>query len=324
LNFFMPKISVVMPVYNAEAYLDQAIRSVLGQSFEDFELICINDGSTDESGKILNNWAIRDQRIRLISRSNTGIVGALNEGLAAAQGELIARMDADDVCLRSRLTNQVSYMNSHHDCVVVGATALLIDQEGSPIKRWEVPADHASIEKLHLDGRAGQIIHPSVMMRRSAVIAAGGYRPEWQWIEDYDLFLRLADVGILANLQEDLLLYRLNLCGVTQRTRKQQEQLTTKLCNQVRRQKGLRAISREEIEATVERKPEDVLANWIEWAWEAGNYRTAQKHAKRLLRIHKYETRSWRLFLKAYLGALSVPIAVAKRTLLKQFNLQVL
>jgi glycosyltransferase involved in cell wall biosynthesis len=320
----MPLISVIIPIYNAANYLDQAIRSVLGQSFGDFELICVNDGSTDRSGEVLNKWVSHDQRIRLISQSNTGIVGALNAGLTVARCELIARMDADDICLPMRFEKQVVYMNSHQDCVAVGSTAVLIDQDASPIKRWEVPAEHETISRLHLEGMAGQIIHPSVLMRKSAIVAAGGYRPEWQWIEDYDLFLRLAELGKLANLQEDLLLYRLNICGVTRSRRKQQEHLTTKLCNQIRQQKGLPAISRDKIEAMAESKPDDVLAEWIEWAWRAGNYRTAQKHAKSLICLRKFEIRSWRLFLKAYLGLLSTPIVLSKRRFLKRFNFQLL
>jgi glycosyltransferase involved in cell wall biosynthesis len=311
-----------MPVFNAANYLEHAIGSVLLQSHADFEFICINDGSTDRSGEILNHWAGRDQRIRLITRSNTGIVGALNDGLAIARGDLVARMDADDICLPSRFEKQVSYMNEHHDCVAVGSTAMLIDVEADHVKRWEVPADHAEISQLHLEGRAGQIIHPSVMMRKTTVLQAGGYHSEWLWVEDYDLFLRLADLGKLANLQEDLLMYRLNPDGVTRSKRKQQVQLTSTLCNQVRLQKGLPAISRKEFEATLEIKQEDVLAEWIEWAWRAGNYRTAQKHSRRLLHSRKYEARSWRLFLKAYLGLYFVPLAHAKRILLKRLNLQ--
>jgi hypothetical protein len=94
------------------------------------------------------------------------------------------------------------------------------------------------------------------------------------------------------------------------------------LCNQFRQQKGLPAISRDKIEATAENKPDDVLANWIEWAWRAGNYHTAQKHAKSLLRLRKFEIRSWRLFLKASLGSFAIPIGFTKRTLLKRLNSQ--
>ncbi len=309
-----------MPVYNAGSYLDQAIDSVLAQSFSGFEFICVNDGSTDGSLEILNKWANRDSRMRIISRANTGIVGALNDGLAASRCELIARMDADDICVSSRLEKQVAYMDSHTDCVALGSTALVVDEESSPIKRWVVPPDHALVSELHLSGAAGQMIHPTVIMRKAAVTNVGGYRAEWQWVEDYDLFLRLADFGKLANLQEDLLLYRFNARGISQSKRKLQEELTTKLCNQVREQKGLPAIVRDHIEAAAETSREDVLRNWIEWSWREHHYGTAQKHSRRLLRAVPFSLRSWRLFIKSHMGHISVPLTAAKRGLLKQFS----
>src|SRR5262245_4670824 len=115
-----PLVSVVMPVYNAAAYVAQAVESIRAQTLGDFEFIIVNDGSTDRSPRLLEGFAARDSRIKLISRPNTGIVGALNDGVAAARGELIARMDADDVSLPTRLEKQVTFMRSHPQVVALG------------------------------------------------------------------------------------------------------------------------------------------------------------------------------------------------------------
>src|ERR1051325_1151561 len=112
-----PTVSVLLPVYNAERYLESALQSVLGQTFSDFEVIAVDDGSKDNSKKILERFAANDPRIRVISRPNTGIVGALNDGLAVARGEFIARMDADDVALPGRFQAQLDYLRGHPDCI---------------------------------------------------------------------------------------------------------------------------------------------------------------------------------------------------------------
>lgn len=203
-----PPLSVVVPVYNAGRYLESALASVLAQSFHDFELVAVDDGSTDESPHILDFIASRDPRLRVIRRPNTGIVGALNDGLSAARGEFVARMDADDLCLPDRFEKQVSFLRGQPDCVCVGSAFLYIDAAGSWLKECSRPADHESIEKALLSGNGGIIIHPAAMFRRAAVEQVGRYREKAQWVEDLDLYLRLARVGRLANLPEVLFHYR--------------------------------------------------------------------------------------------------------------------
>src|ERR1700726_1508117 len=120
-----PTISVLMPVYNAERYVAEAVESILSQTFADFEFIIIDDGSKDRSLAILEEYAARDPRIRLVSRPNTGIVKALNQGLALASGELVARMDADDIAMPERLAKQRDYLADHPECVMVGSRVLV-------------------------------------------------------------------------------------------------------------------------------------------------------------------------------------------------------
>lgn len=203
-----PLISVVMPVYNAERYLREAVDSILAQTLSDFELIAIDDGSKDGSKAILETYAARDRRVRVISRPNTGIVGALNDGLAVAQGEFIARMDGDDWVTPDRFAKQVAFLREHPDCVCVGSYFNYMDASGALIKWNPRDTDHVAIEQLLLTGNGGGLIHPVIMARREAVEKAGRYRAEAQWVEDLDLYLRLAQIGKLSNVPEVLLHYR--------------------------------------------------------------------------------------------------------------------
>lgn len=203
-----PRISVVMPVYNAARYLQAAIDSILAQTFSDFELVAVDDGSTDNSHAILDSYAARDPRVRVLSRPNTGIVGALNDGLALARGEFLARMDADDIALPERFARQLAWFAERPDGVGVGSAFIYIDARGARLKWNPRQTDHTAIEQALLAGDGGAIIHPAAMFRRAAVDRVGRYRPLAQWIEDLDLYLRLARVGTLGNRPETLLLYR--------------------------------------------------------------------------------------------------------------------
>lgn len=209
-----PVVSVVLPVFNAAPYLAAALASVQAQTFADFEIVAVDDGSTDGSAAILDRFAATEPRLRIIRRPNTGIVGALNDGLAAATGEFIARMDADDRCAPERFARQVDYLRQHRECVGLGSAFRFIDDTGAPLKECRREADHAAIERDLLAGDGGALIHPAAMFRREAVVWAGGYREVAQWVEDLDLYLRLARLGRLANLDAVLLDYRLHVRSV--------------------------------------------------------------------------------------------------------------
>lgn len=196
-----PVVSVIMSVYNGERYLREAIDSILAQKFTDFELLVIDDGSTDRTLEIVCSYP--DPRIRVLAEHHRGLVSALNRGLAEARGPYIARMDADDVSLPTRLMKQVTFLEDHQDVVMVGSWARLIDEYSLPtgVSRMTPAGDR----QLHVALCAtNQFVHGSVMMRREAVLALRGYRPAFETTEDYDLWLRLAAVGKLANLAEPL------------------------------------------------------------------------------------------------------------------------
>jgi glycosyltransferase involved in cell wall biosynthesis len=193
-------------VYNAERHLVEAIESVLRQTYADFELLVINDGSTDRSLDIINSYACRDRRVHVTDRANRGLIATLNEGLAQARGEYVARMDADDIAVPERLAKQVEWLRADPGCVVVGASFVLIDESGRQDATWHCFVNDVTIR--HALPAEGCIPHPTAMFRRSAVIQAGGYRHDYVAAEDYDLWRRLARVGRLKNLPEPLLYKR--------------------------------------------------------------------------------------------------------------------
>ncbi len=203
-----PRVSVVLPVYNAERFVGEAIDSILGQTLADFELIVIDDGSTDATGTILADRAARDPRIRLVTRENRGLTPTLNEGLAAARADYVAIMNADDVALAERLERQAAFLDAHPAVAAVGSQTRLILADGTPGPSVSLPQTPADVRAFL--PKASPLAHPAVMFRRAAVIAAGGYRPQIEPAEDYDLWLRLADRYGLANLPNVLLHYRVH------------------------------------------------------------------------------------------------------------------
>ncbi|MEA2735824.1 MAG: hypothetical protein QOE14_2275, partial [Humisphaera sp.] len=147
-----PAVSVLMPVYNAARYLAEAVESILAQTFRDFEFVIVDDGSTDRSPAMLDEYAKRDSRIRIIRRPNTGIVGALNDAIAESKAALIARMDADDVSLPDRLEKQVAYLRDHAECVALGSRVVGIDPYGCVLFQSEHKLTHEEIDAELLNG----------------------------------------------------------------------------------------------------------------------------------------------------------------------------
>ncbi len=203
----VPEISVVMSVYNGQPFLSEAVDSILNQSFHNYEFIIINDGSTDGSTKILQQYAAIDTRIVLIEQENKGLITALNTGLEKAKAPLIARMDADDIALPHRLEVQRNYMHSYKNIDLLGSAVTVIDEQGQPSKTITYPRTGPALDQ-YIYERGSPVAHPAVMMRREAVIDLGGYRDAYKHAEDYDLWLRMHKHGVIDNLNEVLLMYR--------------------------------------------------------------------------------------------------------------------
>ncbi|MEO6436359.1 MAG: glycosyltransferase family 2 protein [Tepidisphaeraceae bacterium] len=297
-----PPVSVVMPVYNAAAYLSQAVESVLAQSFGDFEFIIVNDGSTDASPRLLESFVARDPRIKLISRPNTGIVGALNDGLAASKGELIARMDADDVCLPGRFEAQVAYLRENPQVVALGSRVIGIDPYGCELFHSEHKLAHDEIDAQLLQGVGWAIVHPAAMIRRDALQRVGSYRTPWQWVEDLDLFLRLAEIGKLANLPTELLRYRQHTESVNRTRSAEQAKLADACVREAYRRRGLQVPAGWQFQPKPKPARDEQLRTWAWKAMKAGNVPAARKHAVALWKTAPLSVESWRTLLCAMRG----------------------
>ena len=297
-----PTLSVLMPVYNAEQYLEEAIQSILNQTFADFELIVINDGSTDGSEAMLRSFAQGDQRIKLISRGNTGLTIALNEGLAAAQGKYIARMDSDDVAFPERFAKQVEFLDQHPEHVVVGSRVVLIDSAGLLICPFAQKTEHEEIDGAMMSGQGGAICHPAAMIRHDALKTISGYRAELEPCEDRDLFLRLAEIGKLANLPDTLLKYRMHPKSVGHSRREKQRLQGNLAVKEAHIRRGLEPPHTSDEDSKPQQSIGDLHQKWAWWALGAGNVATARKHAFLALKQKPLATTSWKVMTCALRG----------------------
>ncbi len=210
-----PAISVLMPVYDAGRFLAPALESILTQSFGDFEVIAVNDGSCDASGEVLGQFAARDDRIRVFTQENQGIVATLNRALSLARAPLVARMDADDLSRPDRFARQVGYLSEHPEVAAVSSAMDYIDESGCYVRTAVFPTAPAAIatELLHRPC----VCHAPVMARTAVMRTLGGYRRQVQYAEDYDLFLRMSEIAQIANLPDALYAVRLHPVTISAR-----------------------------------------------------------------------------------------------------------
>lgn len=205
------KVSILLPVHNGAPFLEHALSSILSQTLKNLELIAVDDGSSDESSEILKRFADKDRRIRILTQSNQGIVAALNNGLELANGEYVARMDADDVCLPDRLRRQAKFLDQNRQVGVVGGSIRYIDSYR--VARYPTHNDAIRCRLLFHSAFA----HPATMARRSVLNAESPlYQSDYKHAEDYDLWERLSHRTEMANLEEVVLEYRLHDQQVTQ------------------------------------------------------------------------------------------------------------
>jgi cellulose synthase/poly-beta-1,6-N-acetylglucosamine synthase-like glycosyltransferase len=211
-----PRITVVMAVRDGDRSLAAAVDSILSQSFSNFELVVVDDGSRDTTPQLLAEYAKRDPRVRVLSQGPQGIAAALNRGLSASRSAIIARLDADDVALPDRLRRQLSFLESHPEILLLGSWAIRIDAVGRRTGVLKPPTQHSAL--LRALGRDNSFVHSSVMYRKSDVVGLGGYRAAFEAAEDYDLWLRLSERGQIANLAEPLVCYRTHEESITWRS----------------------------------------------------------------------------------------------------------
>jgi len=286
-------VSVLMPVYNSALFLAEAIDSILNQTLTNFELIIIDDGSQDNSLKIIKKYAEVDSRIRYLSRDNKGISSTRNQLVAMAQASYIAWMDSDDISLPQRLDVQFKYLSQHTDCVALGCMAEFIDQQGLKICKWKVPTEHEDIDGWHLLGKGGGVVFAASIMLTSAVKQAEGFDESLEGAEDLALFLRLAELGIIENIPESLYIYRQHVNSISHAKKQKIQKDTQQVVSQARLRRGLKPLQL--LNAQKESSLSNIYTKWGWWALMDGNIATARKYAWKSVVSSPLKWHSWKL-----------------------------
>lgn len=296
----MPAVSVILCAYNAERFLRPAVQSVLAQTFDDFEFIAVDDGSKDGTGKILDAFAARDSRVKVIHQQNTGQVKAAVNGIAASAGPLIARMDADDICRPDRLAKQVAFMNDHPEVALLGGAYELIDEKSRLLVRMGQPTDDKTLQDICLTGRC-PICQPLAMFRRDAYEKAGGYRVDFNPAEDLELWLRLGEVGRMACLPDVLLQYRQHAGSISESKQTVMIDRQREACRLAWERRGVVGQYKFDGEAPWRatgagdsRYRQLLKYGW--WAWTSAQPRTARSYGLSAIRVHPFNAAGWRLF----------------------------
>lgn len=207
----VPLVSIIMSVYNGEKYLRDAVLSILNQTYKNFEFIIINDGSRDQTLDILNSFV--DARLKIITIKNQGLTKSLNYAIGIANGELIARIDADDIAEPEKLIVQVDYLNEHPEVVMCGTWAKFIDNEGKELGEYKVPVSYLEIKRNILFHNP--FIHSSIMFRKNICDTIGVYNEKYRYAQDYELWGRIVSKYEAVNLPQYLIKYRKLSTGIT-------------------------------------------------------------------------------------------------------------
>jgi len=239
------QISVIMSVYNSEKFIGPAIESILNQSFKDFELIIVDDGSTDNSVNEIEKY-IDDTRIKLYKNDHVGLVRQLNFALAKAKGIYIARMDADDISIHSRFEIQLEFLQKNKDIVLVGSNIRHIDDIGKIIKLIEYPESHYNIE--HQMPVFSSFCHPTILSYTSIIKKLGGYNNKYESAEDHALFLEMLEKGYkMYNIQKYLLNYRIHTDSVTSLNNQKQNMISYNIGHEYLRKKEVKAKDNQDL-----------------------------------------------------------------------------
>ncbi|MCG2689725.1 glycosyltransferase [Candidatus Parcubacteria bacterium] len=200
-------VSVVMATCNGERFLSLAVESILKQTFKEFEFLIVNDYSTDKTSDLLKEFALKDERIKVIENTeNLGLTKSLNKALKEAKGKYIARMDDDDISLEERLQKQFDFMEAHSDFALIGSLADIIDETGKVIGEKKLALDYKALKKKLLFNN--QLVHSSWFLRSSVLKEVGFYSEEFKKAQDYELLLRIAAKHPVCNLPEKLIQWR--------------------------------------------------------------------------------------------------------------------
>ncbi|MGP1683043.1 MAG: glycosyltransferase family 2 protein [Giesbergeria sp.] len=292
-----------MPVFNGERYLAPTIEAILGQTFTDFEFVIVNDGSTDGSRDILEQYARQDSRIVIVDQQNGGISRALNAGIDRVIAPYVAPIDQDDISLPHRLEVEVAALEAEPDVVCVGGWYDIIDAQGRYLTTLRVPSDDSDIQRVALAGHS-PICHSGCMMRKEAFLKVGGYDPEFDLAQDLDLYLRLGEVGRLQNLETPVLRYRVHAAASSERRCAEQRERARVACERAWNRRGIRGT----FEAAELYRPGPSSASQhkfsLQYGWWAFNSRerqTAIVYGLRAIHARPLQSEGWRLLACALL-----------------------
>lgn len=306
----MPKVTVLMSVYNGEKFLREAMESILNQTFKDFEFIIINDGSTDSSRDIILSY--NDLRIMLIdNEKNIGLTRSLNKGLRIVKGEYIARQDADDISFPKRLEKQVKFLNTHKDVGLVGSSYMLIDEKGNKVQN-RVKTKSEELKKDLWKGN--RFCHGSVIFRKDCVKKVGFYREEFKASQDYDLWLRISEFWNMANIKDLLYGLRVNVRSISVLNKFEQERYAS-LAKILAKQKKM--YGKDKLDTYNKDKIEDILCrilpknkhnekiflangyfNGADLLYFSKNYSESKKWLLKSLSSNYFNIKTWVLLLK--------------------------
>jgi len=309
-------ISVVLPVRNGEKYIFDAVNSVLNQTYTNFECIIVNDGSTDETLSIINSF--NDHRIKVITTEGVGLVNALNIGIERSSNEIIARMDADDICMLNRFEEQIQYFNDSKVGVVCSNIEIINERNevtGCAIETYN--DRHEVLDMLLYKKKKKPIVHPSSMVRKSLLLEIGGYR-HFNSSEDRDLWLRLVDKCDFVRTQKKLLKYRINPEGISKSKSFEQKlnSMMTVINYEIFKDKNIEIYNDEVLfniaKKYLEANLDSIQSNFI--YFETFKEKTAKKTKLQILKIFFSEKNKFDLF-KYYLFSTYANRRVIKQTI---------
>ncbi|NHX27209.1 glycosyltransferase, partial [Escherichia coli] len=289
------------------------IQGILGQTYDDFEFLIHDGGSSDAGYDVALGYAQRDPRIVLTRSENKGVFATRNEMMSRATGEYLAVMDSDDIALPDRFAMQVAFLDAHPDHVCVGGQWELMDEDGAPLGPGWFATRHETIDARNLSGRVN-MVHPAAMVRRSAMEQIGGYDGTLRSSGDLDLWLRLAEIGKIANLREIVLRYRLSSTSISSTRREEQAANAARVCQAAWERRGISGQFDPAGKAAMHdgasndaRRALALRYGWLAWT---NNHRASWwKYATRALRAGPLSRDAWRLMV---VGALKRPGSVQK------------
>ena len=293
-----------MTAHNSAKYLRRALDSILGQTFQDFELVVVDDGSTDQTGEILAEYAQAQAAMTVLTNPQCrGISHAANRGLAACRADVIARMDADDVAYPQRLEKQLAFFR-RSGAVAVGCYVEFIDHRGRPLTVMQSPTDDSTIQQLLLQGDC-TMWHTGSMIDAAAIRQVGGYNEAYGSAVDIELWLRLGEVGTMANQPETLQQYRYYGDSVSAQRREQQMALCEQATREAAQRRGLppQFVKKPHWRSGATRASRLRFTHRLGWwAHRSGHYSTTAIYGLKALRLRPWSWQGWMLLKAAAVG----------------------